>query len=80
MIAPEEVRFLLPPLPDTHHRTKEQKMWKVQTSKGKGSYLTRYTFETKDQAILYYDSIVVHSGHKKRLLDPMGKVVARTIT
>ena len=55
-------------------------MWIVQTGKGKGKYVTSYSLEVEATAYFYYHSINTHSGFKKRLLDPTGKVVARYIT
>lgn len=55
-------------------------MWRVQVGKDKGSYRERYTLEREGQALAWYMGINVHSGYKKRLLDPEGRVVARVIT
>lgn len=60
--------------------TKEEHTFLVQTSKGKGSYKTRYSFTVKSldssQAWLYYSSINVGPNNNKRLLRD-GKVIAR---
>lgn len=62
---------------------KTEHVFEVQVGKGKGSYKTRYQFTNdsivSSRAILYYNSINVHSGYKKRLLKD-GKVIARCIT
>jgi hypothetical protein len=58
--------------------------WLVQVGKGRGSYTTRYTFTGNkihnSRALLYYSSLNTHSGGKKRLINPDGKIVARVIT
>jgi len=55
-------------------------MWKIQVGKDKGSYVTRYSLPGEAQAVRYFNSLNTHSGYKKRLLDPNGKVVARVLT
>lgn len=56
--------------------------WRVQVGKGSGKYTDRYTFPSAQQgrAILYFNSLNTHSGYKKRLINPLGEVVARVIT
>ena len=56
--------------------------WTVQVGKGKGAYKDRYTFTATEhhRAVLYFNSLNTHSGYKKRLVNPEGKVVARVIT
>lgn len=58
--------------------------WRVQVGKGKSAYTDRYTFDggkiVPSRAILYYNSLNTHSGHKKRLIRPDGTVAARVIT
>ena len=51
--------------------------WLVQVGKGKGSYRTRYTLDSRGQAEFYYSCLNTHSGHKKRLISPDGKTVQR---
>lgn len=56
--------------------------WRVQVGKDRGAYRDRYSF-SKDEgnrARLWYDGLNVHSGYKKRLVTPDGKVAAREIT
>lgn len=58
--------------------------WLVQVGKGRGSYTTRYALTGgpiyNSRAMLYYSSLNTHSGHKKRLVNPNGIVVAHCIT
>jgi hypothetical protein len=54
--------------------------YKVQVGKGKGAYTDKYSFASARQAVLWYNGINVHSGHKKRLIDPFGKTIARELT
>ena len=54
--------------------------WAVQVGKGKSAYKDRYIFDNEGQAHLWFQSINSHSGYKKRLVDPTGRVVARVIT
>ncbi len=51
-------------------------VWRVQVGKGDGSYTTKYVFSSEQQAILYFNSLNTHSGNKKRLVNPSGKVTA----
>lgn len=61
-------------------------LWRVQVGKdtrsSRGTYRDKYTFAADDRqmAALYFHSINVHSGFKKRLVDPDGKVVNRVLT
>jgi uncharacterized protein YhbP (UPF0306 family) len=52
----------------------------VQTGKGRGKYKTRYVFDNLDQATVWYLSLNIHSGYKKRLIDTTGRVHGRRIT
>lgn len=57
--------------------------WLVQVgNNAKGKYRTKYAFKSteKHRSILWYDGIVVHSGGKKRLVDPNGNVHLRELT
>jgi hypothetical protein len=54
--------------------------WRVQIGKGKGSYSDKYVFDSLITARIWYSGINTHSGYKKRLIDPNGKVVHRNIT
>lgn len=56
--------------------------WLVQVGYGKGSYRTKYSFRSDQpsRAMLHYASLNTHSGHKKRLVNPNGQVVARVLT
>ena len=54
----------------------------VQVGKGKGAYKTRYSFRGNPyQAVMYFNSINVGDGFKKRLLIPSSikPVIARVI-
>jgi len=55
---------------------------KVETGYGKGAYELRYKFEDNEmeRAQMHYDGINTHSGYKKRLVGPDGKVIARYIS
>jgi hypothetical protein len=55
-------------------------MYKVQDGYCKGAYRTRWEFDNEQQAIRWYNGINTHSGFKKRLVAPDGKVLARVIT
>jgi hypothetical protein len=55
-------------------------MYRVQIGWDKGSYRDKCGFSSKFQAYKWYNGVVVHSGGKKRLLDPKGKVIEREIT
>jgi hypothetical protein len=55
-------------------------MWKVEVGKNKGSYKPRYIVATEASAYHWYYGLNVHSGYKKRLVDPNGKVIVREIT
>lgn len=52
----------------------------VQSGYGRGSYETRYALDTLGEAVRWYEGINTHSGHKKRLVDPEGKVLDRYIS
>ena len=52
----------------------------VQIGKDKGAYKTKWAFDNKTQAIRYYSGLNTHSGYKKRLISPEGKVLSRTLT
>jgi hypothetical protein len=54
--------------------------WRVQVGKGKGAYKDRYVTTSETQAEALYNGLNTHSGHKKRLVAPDGKVVDRIIT
>jgi hypothetical protein len=54
--------------------------WRVQVGKDRGHYRTRYTLNSRKAAEFYYTSLNTHSGHKKRIVAPDGKVVARYIS
>lgn len=54
--------------------------WRVQVGKGKGHYRDRYLLNSQGAAERYYDCLNTHSGHKKRLVAPDGKVVRRYIS
>ena len=54
----------------------------VQVGKDKGAYKTRYAFQGNPyQAVMYFNSINVGNGYKKRLLMPSSAkpVIARVI-
>ncbi len=56
-------------------------MWVVEVGMGrKNSYSTRYEFATESQAYFHFACIHTHSGGKKRILNPAGKIVERVIT
>jgi hypothetical protein len=60
--------------------TEPTEPWRVQTGYGKGQYRNRYTLNSEDAASRYYDCINTHSGYKKRLVNPNGKIVRRYIS
>jgi hypothetical protein len=60
--------------------TEQTETWRVQTGYGKGQYKTRYTLNSEDVAGRYYDCLNIHSGYKKRLVSPDGKIVRRYIS
>lgn len=60
--------------------SEESGPWRVQVGKGKGHYRTRYTLNSQAYAQRYYDCINTHSGYKKRLVSPDGKIVRRYIS
>lgn len=51
--------------------------YRVETSKGKGSYSSRFGDLSERQAWFYYSGLNAHSGYNKRLVAPDGKVLAR---
>jgi hypothetical protein len=57
-------------------------MWRVQVGKGRSSYRDKYTFASDQpvRAYMHYECLNTHSGHKKRLVNPDGKVVLRQLT
>lgn len=55
-------------------------LWLVQVGKDKGSYKTRYSFDHMPTAYRWYDSILIHSGYKKRIVSPSGQVIERFIS
>lgn len=60
--------------------TEQPEPWRVQTGYGKGQYRTRYTLNSEGAAGRYYECISTHSGYKKRLVSPDGRVVRRYIS
>lgn len=52
--------------------------WLIQVGKDKGSYKTRWSIDDEGQAWLYYSSINIGNGYKKRLVAPEGGIVARS--
>jgi len=56
--------------------------WRVQVGFKKGKYTTKYDFRATQsvKAQLWYLSVLTHSGHKKRLVDPNGNIVLRETT
>jgi len=54
--------------------------WIVQDGYRKGKYSNRYTLDTEREAYFWFNGINTHSGYKKRLISPAGKVVARVTT
>jgi hypothetical protein len=55
-------------------------LWRVQVGKGRSSYKTRYAVVARTEAVFLFNCLNTHSGHKKRLIDPEGRVVARVLT
>jgi len=56
-------------------------MYEVQVGRRKGSYATRYTLETHEQAAFYYRGLNIGNGYKKRLVDVRArKIIARYIS
>ena len=49
--------------------------WRVQTGYQRGQYRTRYTLNSEAAAKRYYECLNTHSGYKKRILAPDGKVM-----
>lgn len=60
--------------------TEDSGAWRVQVGKGRSHYRTRYTLNSQGQAERYYDGLNTHSGHKKRLVAPDGKIMRRYIS
>lgn len=62
--------------------TTDRGRWKVQVGTNKGSYTTKHDFHATEsiRAENWYDQVNVHSGGKKRLIDPNGNVKLREIT
>lgn len=59
---------------------KQTPKYLVQTGKERGAYRTRWAFDRESQAVLWYNGINTHSGFKKRIVAPDGKVLARVLT
>lgn len=65
---------------------KSTKHFTIEVGKGKGAYKVHYDVTNYTQAVRYYNSIIVHSGYKKRLCRWAGtngrfkRVLAREIT
>lgn len=55
-------------------------MYTVETGKGRSAYTTKWTFSTFNQALAWYCGLNTHSGYKKRLVTPEGKVYHRVIS
>lgn len=61
-------------------------MYAVQVGKGKNKYKVRYLFDSGDElkdwnnAVRHFNSLNTHSGHKKRIVNENGTVLARVIT
>ena len=53
--------------------------YRIQTARANGKYTTRLATSNAAQAMTYYAGIMVHSGHRKRLV-ANGKVIAREVT
>lgn len=51
----------------------------VQIGRNKGVYKTRWSFNNETQAMMYYISVNVFNGYKKRLVKN-GTVVLRTLS
>ena len=51
----------------------------IQVGKGTGSYKDKYTFKPgeRNRANLYYNSVNIGPGYKKRFVSPRGKIIAR---
>lgn len=60
--------------------TTPQNEYLVQVGKNKGAYVTRWSFTNYNRAAIYYSGLNVHSGYKKRLVSPEGKILNRTLT
>lgn len=58
----------------------DNEVYHIQVGKGKGSYQTRYSVKGWNRAVFWYNGLNTHSGHKKRLIDCNGEVLARVIT
>lgn len=55
-------------------------MFLVQVGRYKSAYKTKWSFDTLSQASLWYKSLNIGNGYKKRLINPEGKVVSRYIS
>lgn len=55
-------------------------MWIVQTGRGKSSYSNRYTLASASEADFWYSGLNTYGGHKKRIINPEGKVTRRYIS
>lgn len=58
------------------------KRYVIETAYGtRGHYEIRYSFDDHGQALSYYNSLLIHSGYKKRMLDmELGHVCARYLS
>jgi hypothetical protein len=65
------IRIIYATLDDKQIAYTNQTEFLVQIGKGKGSYSTRYSFIGElSKAVLYYKSINIGNGYKKRLFVP----------
>ena len=58
-------------------------MYKVEVGRYSGAYKPRYTFDSYNQAVMWFNGINVGRGYKKRLVEIDGgkkKTLARVIT
>lgn len=62
-------------LDTTVKQSKEQQMYQVQVRKVHGKWTTRYTAETENRAIFWFNGLNTWGDYRKRLLDPNGKVL-----
>jgi hypothetical protein len=55
-------------------------MYRIQVGKNKSAYKDRYVVATEGAAFWWFNGLNTHSGYKKRIVNPDGKVIARVLT
>lgn len=73
------VRRLGRPVPDPDAVRHQKPPYLVQVGRLSGTYQTMFTFQTFGRAFLKYSNLQPPLGHKKRLINGEGTVIAREI-